>query len=266
MIFSKGIKIKRRQLFEFNDLKWWPDLFRSMTTDFLHSVIEKHKPYSVAIDLIAKAIKSTKSNKIVDLCSGSLGPWLHLKEQLENKTRQSINITFTDKYPNTKLSKEFNILDGASYNMDSIDAVSIPKSLDGTRTIFNGLHHFNPEDAQKIIADAVNNNQPIVIFELLRRSWLDITMVTLFTPLYVLLNLPFLLPLTFKNILFTYIIPIFPIVFTWDTIVSHLRCYSQDELNDMIEKADVKNSYKKNIGSYTFKFLPVTYMICYPKF
>lgn len=255
--------MKRFHLFEFNDLKFWPSSLRSLTTDFLQATIEKNKPYLPRVDLIVKAIIASKSNKIIDICSGSLGPWKHLKNEIEKICNKNISITFTDKYPNQKLFRELNEIPNSYYHKESIDARNVPNTLQGTRTIFNGLHHFNKQDAQKIIDNAVENKQSIVIFELLSRSWLDVTIVALFTPIYTLLFMPFLLKISFKNILLTYIIPIFPITFTWDCVVSNLRSYTIDELETMMEKADTDKIYKWRINKYRHNFFPVLYLVAY---
>jgi len=257
-------KIKRYQLFEFTDLQWWPKYLRSMITTFLHANIEKYKPYSQKLDLITLALRSNKNNQIIDLCSGDLGPWVHLKTELEENYNHKINIIFTDKYPNYKYT-QFNDLKNCSYYPKSVDAKDVPDELVGTRTIFNGFHHFPPQDAQKIINNSVQSKQPILIFELLNRHWKDISIVTFFTPFYVFLLMPFLMKLSLKNIFFTYVFPIFPIIFTWDTIVSHLRCYSEEELEIMIKKADTDDKYKYTIGKYRHGNFPVLYMIAYPK-
>ena len=256
--------LKRLQLFEFTDLKWWPNFFRSMTTSFLQAMIEKNHPYSEKLDLITNAIESTPSDNIIDLCSGNFGPWFHLKKQIEENSNNKINVIFTDKYPNNKLAKTLDNMSGFDYYPDSVDAKDIPKNLVGVRTIFNGLHHFNQEDAQKIINNSVENKQPIIIFEILERSWFSLLMSIFFIPFYVLIQFPFLMKLSFLNVFFTYIIPIFPIVFTWDTMVSNLRSYSEEELERMIQGADKNDNYKWHIGSYQHRRIPVLYLIAYP--
>ena len=263
-MFYKKFRLKRIQLFEFSDLKWWPDILRNMTTDFLHAIIEKNKPYLPKLDLIVEAIKSTQTNKIVDVCSGSLGPWLHLEKHIKENYKK-LDITFTDIHPNHTLAKQINSLDNFCYSLEPIDARDIPPSLDGTRTLFNGFHHFAPNDAQKIFDSAIANKKPIIIFEILNRYWKDIFIVMLFMPFYVLLLTPFFMKLSFKNIFFTYIFPIFPIVFTWDSIISNMRCYSEEEIIKMIQKADKDNNYQWYIGQYRHNHFPVLYCIAYPK-
>ena len=259
------LKVPRLHLFEFTDLRWCPKFIRSMITDFLHVNIEKYQPYSYKIDLIIEAIKINESTQIIDLCSGNSGPWFHLKKQLEEKSNKAINVVFTDIYPSTLSIKKTKILNNFTYINNPIDARNVPKELNGPRTIFNGFHHFSPEDAQKIIDNCVENKQPIMIFELLSRNLSDVIIVSLFTPLYILLSMPFLMKPSFSNLFFTYIIPIFPVAFTWDAIVSHFRCYSEKELESMINKVDKKSEYQWEIGNYRAGNFPVTYFVAYPK-
>ena len=255
---------KRFQLFEFTDLKWCPDIFRTMATDFMQAVIEKYQPYSFKLDLIAKAVKSTSNNRVIDLCSGSFGPWLHLKKQIEQENNKEIEVVFTDKYPSPKLAEKLKNLKGFTYSSESVDAKDVPNSLNGTRTIFNGLHHFPPQDAQKIIENSIQHKQPIIVFEILQRSWNDIIIVSIFTPFYILLFMPFFMKISLKNIFFTYILPIFPLMFTWETIISNLRCYKEEELIKMLQESDKEQAYTYDIGSYRCKFFPVLYLIAYP--
>ena len=77
--------------------------------------------------------------------------------------------------------------------------------------------------------------------------------------------MPFLMKPSFSNLFFTYIIPIFPVAFTWDAIVSHFRCYSEKELESMINKVDKKSEYQWEIGNYRAGNFPVTYFVAYPK-
>lgn len=236
-----------------------------MITGFLHVNIEKYQPYSYKLNLVINALKATKDTQIIDLCSGNSGPWLHLKKELEEQYTKNIDVVLTDIFPSTLLIEKTQGLNDFTYIKEPVDARHVPKELTGTRTIFNGFHHFKPNDAQEIINNSVKNKQALIIFELLSRNWNDIIIVSLFTPLYTLLTLPFLMKISFKNLFFTYIIPIFPIVFTWDTVVSHFRCYTEEELESMIKKADKKNEYIWKIGNYRAGNFPVTYFVAYPK-
>jgi hypothetical protein len=53
-------------------------------------------------------------------------------------------------------------------------------------------------------------------------------------PISVLLVTPFIKPFKFDRIIFTYLIPVFPLITLWDGVVSVLRTYTVQELKQMI--------------------------------
>ena len=261
--FSRIGIVKRRQLFEFTEIHWWPEMLRCLLTDFLHTLIEDKQPFSPKVSLIAQALRATSQNRVIDLCSGGIGPWLHLTEQLRNEYGKDVEVLLTDKFPNATAPMKVASIEGLECHPGSIDALNVPDQLKGARTLFNGLHHFDPKGAQGIIDDAVKSNQAIVVFELLQRTWLDV-FVALLGPLAVLLFTPLVRPLSLSRLLFTYVIPIAPLVMTWDGLVSRLRCYTPDELNAMARNAGGEN-YEWHTGTYRHQFIPVTYMVGYPR-
>ena len=53
-----------------------------------------------------------------------------------------------------------------------MSATAVPARLSGFRTMFTSFHHFKPEQAQAILADAVRNRCGIGIFEFTyRMNW-----------------------------------------------------------------------------------------------
>jgi len=52
-------------------------------------------------------------------------------------------------------------------------------------------------------------------------------------PLFVWLSTPFMRPMTWKRLLFTYPIPAVPFTCLWDGMVSQLRAYTIDELEEL---------------------------------
>jgi hypothetical protein len=110
-----------------------------------------------------------------------------------------------------------------------VDARAVPRELIGLRTLFNGFHHFKPEDARAILLDAANARQPIAIFEASRRTFKTILPVLLM-PLFVWVFTPMMRPFSWKRLLFTYPLPCVPLICLWDGLVSQLRAYTADEL------------------------------------
>ncbi|WP_107790221.1 hypothetical protein [Nitrosomonas nitrosa] len=254
--------MKRMQIFEFTDLPWWPEVLRSLLTDFLELLMKVTQPFSPKISLLTEVMKETKQTRFVDLCSGSGGPWLSLIKDLQKISGENISILLTDKYPNSERAKKLNPISGLNYFPYSVDALAVPSDLKGIRTLFNGFHHFPPDYAFDIINDAVKNDQPIVVFEILQRTWFDFFYFML-TPINLLLLTPWVQPRSITRLILTYLIPIAPIVVSWDSLVSILRCYTPEELMNMAHQTNAKH-YIWKTGKYRHKGLPVTFLVGYP--
>lgn len=67
--------MRRIHFIEIEDEPWCPAAIRNAATDYLQFVLEKANPYKVILEKLRNALDSTKTTKIVDLCSGGGGPW-----------------------------------------------------------------------------------------------------------------------------------------------------------------------------------------------
>jgi hypothetical protein len=250
------------QLFEFTDLSSWPDCFRRLLTDYVSTALEILRPFGPKLPVLVEAIEASGSNRVVDLCSGSAGPWRTLIGQLRLADGRPVLVTLTDRFPSADTVGEVESIPGLHYHPEPVDARSVPSDLVGVRTMFDGFHHFPPPQARAILQSAVNESRAILVFELLRRSWLDLSMAML-TPVYLLALTPFIRPFRWSRLLFTYVIPIAPVVVFWDATVSLLRCYSVDEMRELVATLEGP-PYRWEAGSYRHRGAPVTYLVGYP--
>ena len=130
--------------------------------------------------------------------------------------------------------------------------------------MFLSFHHFKPEQGVEILQNAVNSNQPIGIFEIQDRSVPSI-IAMLLSPISVLLTTPFIKPFSLLRLLFTYIIPIIPIIVLWDGVVSSLRTYSVDEMQQLIKSVENNENFDWHIEKKKAKMGFVIYTIGIPK-
>lgn len=267
MIFkiSKLSLLPRITLFEFNDQSWYPKLFRSYLTDILGYLITKHNIYSSINSMVKDSMKELDCNEIIDLCSGSGEPALQLKKALMKDIPQ-VKLILTDKYPDTKkfiaLSKSNQMVE---YRNQSIDAACLPDNLKGFRTLFASFHHFKREHAKKILQDAVNNNSAIGVFEFTERNWLRVFFM-LIGILQILVITPFIKPFSIKRLFWTYVLPVVPLTYFWDGLISNLRTYQPDELNGIISNLGNHHSFEWKVGKLPTKLWPIkiTYLIGCP--
>lgn len=142
-----------------------------------------------------------------------------------------VRITLTDRYPNLDAFDRICSLHPSSILCitESVDARKVPSELSGLRTMFNAFHHFAPQDARSILECAVHARQPIGIFEIPERGLATMLSMVL-TPAFVILATPFMRPFQWKRLLWTYAIPLIPLICFWDGEVSQWRAYSVREM------------------------------------
>ena len=219
--------MRRLHLFEFEDQAWFPDFLRTAMTSYLAATYRITPFPRLWAERISKLARPGEVCEIVDLGSGAAGPVPLVLDELRKHGIQA-RATLTDLYPN---AKRWSGPDAAiAYWPDSVDARRVPPGLGGVRTMFAAFHHFRPDGAQSILRDAFENRRPICVFEATSRSAPAIA-TAIVIPLLVLLLTPRVRPFSWTQILFTYLLPILPVLIFWDGLVSQLRTYTVAELN-----------------------------------
>ena len=256
--------MKRIHLFEFEDQKWFPGFLRDYGTDFLQFLSNKSKLFKPALPILEKGLERSDTQDIIDLGSGGGGGWIWLNEELKKKM-PGLKIWMTDLYPNIS-AFEFTKRKADNFEFIStpIDSRDVPANLKGLRTQFLSLHHFRPEDAKRILQNAIDSGNSIAIFEGQERSFASI-LAMIFSPISVLLTTPFIRPFKLGRIIFTYLIPIVPLFVLWDGVVSSLRTYSVEEMKELTSELKGAENYVFDIGREPSGPGVVLYLMASPK-
>lgn len=265
--------MRRVQFIELHEQPWFPTSLRDDVTDAVQFGFNLMKAYAPIAPLLQSVIDSAASapnerQSIVDMCSGGGGPWLDLSRKIRCRNTpdsDGLRIWLTDKYPNLEAFQSISASSDRhiTYYPESVDAMNVPRALKGIRTMFNSFHHFVPEDARAILQNAVNAGESVGIFEITRRA--PSTMGVIFIGVLLLfLHTPRIRPFRWSRLLWTYLIPIIPLVLLFDGVVSCLRTYRPQELRAIVEKMG-SCQYHWEIGELASGRAPVTYLIGYPK-
>jgi len=257
--------MRRIHFIELHEQPWFPRTLRHEITDALQYGSAAFKAYSPALLLLQLALDSSRQNSIVDVCSGSGGPWLHLAKKLGGDSA-GCRICLTDKFPNLA---GFENAKAASANRidfyrSPVDATKVPAELPGFRTMFSSFHHFAPHEARAILQDAVNAGQGIGVFEITSRRASSVALMFLWflTPF---IFTPVMRPFRWSRLFCTYVLPIIPLVLLFDGLVSCLRTYRIAELRELIDGL-VGAKYSWEVGERPSAFCgpSVTYLLVYP--
>jgi hypothetical protein len=258
--------MRRLQLVELEDLAWFPAILRNLATDYLQIMLHVSNPYAPVASRLRNALDAAGERRILDLASGGSGPWARLLPLLAAGSTP-VHVTLTDRYPNIAAYQALahRFPGTVTFAPEPVDARQVPHKLAGLRTIFSAFHHFPPEVARAIIADAVGQGRAIAIFEATARTP-AVFFAMLTTPLLVWLLTPLIRPLTPARLLFTYFVPLVPAIVLFDGVVSCLRSYTNDELRCLVEQVPGATGYHWEIGVERARSAPfgITYCVGVP--
>jgi len=246
--------MKRVQLFEFEDQAWFPNSMRIAITRLLVVLHKMMGMGYVLSDLISAALKKSGDDQIVDLGSGSGGSMPQVIEILnDSDDHANVKMIMTDLYPNTNTISDIKKLNNKNltYSETSVNATKLGDAPKGLKTMINSFHHTNPTQAREVLESAYTNKQAILIYEMAENKipliiwWLFLPLSIVIMYLMVWLMTPFVKPLTFKQLFFTYIIPVIPFFYAWDGQASMPRIYAMKDIDELLEGLDKNYSWTK---------------------
>jgi hypothetical protein len=255
-----GVKVRRQRWFEIHDSRWFPGFLRDLVTESLEAVWNASRTYHPIAGRLREALERTGSMAVVDLCSGGGGPWTGLYEEVA--AGSELRVRLTDRYP-SRMAVE--AATGWQPHVaawsEPVDACHIPQELSGFRTVFSAFHHFDPEAARTILADAVARREGIAVFEGARRDWWTVLAVTA-VPLLALREGARARPVRWKRILWSFVLPVVPAVLWVDGLLSCLRSYSLEDLREMTVGL---GDYAWQVGDERGGRVPIRYLIGMPR-
>jgi hypothetical protein len=195
--------MKRIQFIELLDYPWVPKSLRQASMAYLRLLLHVTGHAKCLLPKLTEALRESGLRKILDLCSGGGGPWPILAPEL---CKQGLidRIELSDLFPDPGAYRIAEaaapmVLRGRPQPVDATQVQAEPGSL---RTMFNAFHHFTPEQATKVLQDAVDARAPIAIFEVVSRD--PAALVGMLTsPLVVLAVTPFLRPFRWAFLFWT---------------------------------------------------------------
>lgn len=232
--------------------------------------------------LIRELGDSLPSYTFIDFCAGGGGPTPSIgqvvNEHLRAHRRSPVNFVLTDLHPNINAWEAIARKNpDITYWTDSVDASCAPESLLArhrgdrgmTMRLFNlSFHHFDDHMARSVLKDTVKTSNGFAIFELQERSFASV-LTMLFGVVLVILAAPFYAwkwrsPVTF---VFSWVIPILPLTFMWDSCVSALRTREPEEIEALLRTcgADTR-AWEMRSGSdrYLWPHGSLNWVICKP--
>ncbi|WP_345371113.1 hypothetical protein [Algivirga pacifica] len=196
----------------------------------------------VVSNLLIKAKQKHPFSQVVDLGSGSGGIMPMAVTHLNTTKKEDVRLLLTDLHPNEQFIQYFNqhTTKEITYQKDALDATNLLKAPEGLKTMINSFHHMPPVTAKKILYTAQENKEPIMIYEMGENmvpalAWFLLLPISLpLMALSCMLFVPFVKPLNWKDLFFTWIIPVIPIFYAWDGQASGPRTYTFEDIQTLL--------------------------------
>jgi hypothetical protein len=175
-----------------------------------------------------------------------------------------VRLELTDAYPNPNGLARFPSTLAVTYRPTALEALSSWPDAAAVATFFSAFHHFAPAQATEILRHASETRTPVAIFEVTQRSLKALAAMCV-VPIAVLVMTPTIRPVRWWRWLFTYVVPLLPVVVWWDGMISCWRTYHHDELMALALRAAPSGmDWRAGEWSTPGQPLPVTYLIGTP--
>ncbi len=242
--------VNRVHLPELIDFAWMPSGLRTSVTNLIVVAGKMLGASEVLAALVSRVLREGDIQEIVDLGSGAGGCMPEVLRILrEDSPTADVSLIMTDLYPNLDAIAAFNTDNGGCmrYHPDPVSLTELSAAPTGLKTMVNCFHHLRPEQARELLASAAAARQPLLIYEM-GQPFLPLWLFLLSMPIAVILGAvmvffmtPFVRPLTLRQLVFTYVIPIVPLIYGWDGQASMPRLYSLDDLDELLEGLERKD-------------------------
>jgi len=265
--------MKRVHVFEFEDAVWFPSWLRASMTNVIVVMGRAVGVAEVLSGLVSRVLAQQRTDRIVDLGSGAGGVMPDVLERVRsNAATAEASLLLTDLYPNGDAVAAFDGIANSHvrYERNAVDATDLASAPTGLKTMVNCFHHMKPEQARLILASAMKSRQPLLIYEMGDNKipfalWcLGLPVALPLVALMCLVLTPFVRPLTARQIIFTYLIPLIPMFYAWDGHASLPRIYTPEDLDELLrglesedyvwEKGEAKTPRGAKMGNYLLGF------------
>jgi len=233
--------MRRVHTFELEDQDWFPSWLRSSLTRLIAAFCRGIGVPDALAPLARRALEEHGFTRIVDLGSGACGILPDVLDRVrEAPGFEDTTLLLTDAFPDPDARAFFAEAEGIHYAAEPLDATDLTDAPEGLKAMVNAFHHLRPADARRMLERAEAARQPLLVYELSDAvpfvPWL------VFLPLglsvvfvMALLFTPFVRPLTARQLVLTYVIPIIPACYAWDGQASAPRIYGLADLDELLE-------------------------------
>ena len=227
--------MKRRQMFQFTDQRWFPPLLSQLVHEFLVWFVGRVHAARPFVPFLMEALDGAAERRILDITTGAGSGVETLLPELPERV-EAVSFQYPD----------------------------VPADRPGLYTLVNGLHRLPPPEATELFRRLGSSGQPLLIVEGNNDNWWQAVGMLVFAPISAVLSAPFVRPFRFTRLLFTYLIPVLPLLIGFDGAAALFKLYSPADLDALVKRADVPGFVWRTGKAPNGRGGKIIYAIAYP--
>ncbi|MEM9921611.1 MAG: hypothetical protein AAF990_26140 [Bacteroidota bacterium] len=188
---------------------WFPSFLKNCVHEFLTWFVIQINAAKPFMPIIERGLKYSSDDSIINI---------------EQDTGAGISTLRPFLSPSTSIS---------NIRIEQLDAEKI--KLNGLFVSINSFHQLTRDQATTLLTKVAKSNRPIAILEGNNDSLWQVVGMLFFVPLTIILTTPLVKPFRLSRIIFTYLIPILPLVTLIDGFIALFKLYSPQDLTELTD-------------------------------
>ncbi|MBK9592722.1 MAG: hypothetical protein IPO32_14915 [Crocinitomicaceae bacterium] len=228
--------MKRKQVFQFSNQKWYPQFLKRDMYEFMTWFVGKVNAAKPFLPVISEGLQHVPAHRIINIDS-QIGAGFETVKDLISEKPEIINLPI----------QQFNT------------------SNSGLYLFVNSFHKLKPDVARNYLSEIAKSRNAVVVVEGNNDSLWQVVGMTVFVPLAVILSAPFVKPFRVTRLIFTYLIPVLPIVTMLDGFLALFKLYNPNDLNELVSEIPENNYTWKSAKADNGRGGKIMYLIGWPE-
>jgi len=226
--------MKRKQLTQITNTTWFPNFLKECVYEFMTWFVSKVNAAKPFLPVIEEGLKHANRIVVINRKCGA-------------------GFETVDHLINSQISRVI------------IESQNFKASEEGLYLSVNSFHQFSVDEATNILKQIAQKRQPIVVVEGNNDSLWQVFGMTVIVPLTVLLTAPFVKPFRIERVIFTYLIPILPLVTFLDGFIALFKLYAPKDLDELTGSIETTNYYWRSGKIDNGRGGKIIFLIGYPE-
>lgn len=227
--------MKRKQIFQFSNQKWFPSFLKRDMYEFMSWFVGKVNAAKPFLPVLDEVIGHTQTKTIINIDS-KIGAGIETVLPLLPEGSEVINVEL-EKF--------------STHNK-------------GIYTFINSFHQLDEKKVKYYLNQIADSGNSVAVLEGNNDSLWQVVGMTIFVPLTVILSAPFVQPFRITRLIFTYLIPILPVITMLDGFLALFKLYNPNDLNELVSTIPVKNYVWKSGKADNGRGGKIIYLMGYP--